>query len=291
MQSHQFIELCYATLLKLLNPRLKIIHQIHLLFEKRNLAFYLERFISQKVAKIVTVSNAAKAELCNTFGFDKNNISVLYNGIMEYPNTHPVNSHNLLVNPERFNIVMVANFVFGKDQETILRAYQDHIREKLPEVCIYFIGRESDLSDHLKSKYLVEQDFSTKRISFCGAIPNAGKLLNQFDLVVMSCFSETFNMALAEAVIAQRKVLASDIPVFRELSDNGKYFTHFKTGDANDFYLKLKAIAGPSETPVHPDITRQFKEKFSFDGFIINLTDLYQKVHTYSLDEYQKPAF
>lgn len=282
IHTHQLIELCYAVVLKMWNPRLKIVHQIHLLFSSKNIFFRLERMLSQSFASIVTVSHAAKTELVDKFGFSEEKIQVLHNAVsLPGRNGKSVPSPDQLKKPlqaGKINVVMVANFVWGKDHETLFRAYDSFIRELLPDVNFYFIGGESELSERLKQKYVTPADLDKGRIVFVGRISNASALLPHFDLVVMSCFSETFNIALVEAAAAGKVVLASDIPVFQELSENGKYFHHFRTGDPRDLFESLKNVIDHL-----PDLRKRvnpehFRNKYGFDNFVRSLNAIYDKL-------------
>ncbi len=276
IHSHQFIELFYATILKIMNPGVKVVHQIHLLFERRNVVFYLEKYISRFTSKVLTVSGTARNILQHDFGFKPKNISVLYNGIKDIPLPKKADHYNSLrPDPAKFNILMVANFVFGKDHRTLLKAYDLHIREKMPDVCFYFVGRQTDISERLKTKYLHETDLAEHRVNFCGVIPNSRQLLGSFDLAVMSCVSETFNIALAEAVFANKTVLASDIPVFRELSEEGQYFHLFKTGNPDDFFEQLTLLRQNEQVSEQTNNTEHFKEKFGFANYLKNLSNIY----------------
>lgn len=276
IHSHQFIELFYATLLKIMNPKVKVVHQIHLLFERRNLVFKLEKYFSRFTSKILTVSKTALNILQKDFGFHPGNMSVLYNGLKELPTKEDsIKPETLQPDPAKFNIMMVANFVFGKDHQTLLKAYDLHIREKMPDVCFYFIGRQTEISKQLKLRYLNDTDYREKRVNFCGVIPNSRKLLGSFDLIVMSCVSETFNIALAEAIFSNKTVLASDIPVFRELSEEGKYFHLFKTGNPDDFFEQLAILRHNNQVSNQTDNTKPFKEKFGFARYLRNLSDIY----------------
>ena len=277
VHTHQLIELIYSVFLKMMNPRITLFHQVHLLFKKKDVVFYIEKFLCQTFACIITVSRSAKNEMVNNFGFSAKKIKVLYNGILQEGVTDsvpPVFKFPLKKN--KVNIVMVANFVWGKDHATIFESYDSFIREQLPKVSIYFIGRESEISQELTEKHLKEEDIRNGRIVLCGAIPDSQSLLPLFDMTIMSSFSETFNMALAEAVSNRMTVLASDIPVFLELSENGKYFHHFKTGDPVDFFEKLKMILDKNDLSVNEAHAEYFKNKFGFGSFVEGLHEIYE---------------
>jgi glycosyltransferase involved in cell wall biosynthesis len=278
IHTHQFIELSYAVLLKMLNPRIKLVHQIHLLFSSKNVFFYLERTLSQRFARVITVSNAAKSELVDSFGFAEKNIHVLHNAVYLSDNLKDAPSPDKLKVPlrhDRINVVMIANFVWGKDHETLFRAYDTFIRQALPQVNFYFIGAEGEISAALKQKYVTSDDLANGRIVFAGRISNASALLPLFDIVVMSCFSETFNLALVEAAATGKVVLASDIAVFRELSENGKYFHHFKTADPRDLFEALEYLVKNLPEVSGRVNAEYFRMKYGFDNFVRSLDTVY----------------
>ncbi|MBK7872924.1 MAG: glycosyltransferase family 4 protein [Saprospiraceae bacterium] len=277
VHTHQFIELLYAFFLKLLHPRLKIVHQIHTMYETKDWAFYLERYLSYLFTNTYTVSEAAKQELIYNFGFKHQNISVLHNAVKINDLNGDQNHKEILgIDRTRINIVMIANFVWGKDHETIFKAYDLYIRDQIPEVSFYFIGKKSNISERLIAEYLNEYDILNKRIVLLGAIPNAKDLLPAFDIVVMSCFSETFNMALVEAASYGKAILASDIPVFLELSEEGKYFRHFKTGNPLSFYSSLSEMIRDQQLLAVHDYATYYRNKFGYPLFVEKLNDIYQ---------------
>ena len=278
---HQFIELFYALCLKILNPQIRIIHHIHTMFSEKNLVFYLERFFSQKFCdKIITVSKTARSELSHAFGYQLDKIEAIYNGVkIQEKKGIDLSEINRLIkvpiDEKRINVVMLANFVWGKDHETLFKAYDLYIRDQLPELSIYFIGRKTEITERLAESYLLNQDIETGRIVLCGSIPDARSFLKVFDIFIMSSYSETFNQAVIEAATLGNTILVSDIPVFKELSNHEKYFTFFKTGDPLDLFEQLKALVKSNEH-ARAEQSKYYKEEFSYDRFVLNLKDLYE---------------
>lgn len=283
VHSHQLIELVYAVILKLLNPRLKLVHQVHLLFERRDAAFYLERWLSQRFSRIITVSHSARGALEKKFGYRAERIEVLYNAV-DLSGKDETFASNQQKDPlteldtRRSNVVMVSNFVWGKDHETIFQAYDLFIRDQMPEVSLFFIGRESEISERLKKKYLKPGDLENGRMVFTGPIPNAKRYLHHFDIVLQSSFSETFNLALVEAAALGNPVLASDIQVFRELSGEGKRFSLFRTGDPEDLYDKLRELLAAPEHARALEYAPYFRQKFGYPDFIESLNCIYENL-------------
>lgn len=281
IHAHQLIELVYAVCLKVRFRKLRIVHQYHTMFDQRGIKFRLERFLSQQFASILTVSNSAKEELVHSFGFKERLIDIIYNGIDDTNlnrsgNTSDLTKLGFRFDGNRINVVMVANFVWGKDHKTVFEAYDRYIREEMPEICLYFIGRQTEISKKLVEKYLNTQDLESGRIILTGAVPNAKRLLPAFDVVLMSSFSETFNKSVVEAAMYGRPLITSDIPVFNELSESGRLFRLFKTGNPLDLFTTLKRFI--DELHQFEDHAEHFKEKFGINRLVSNLCSYYKRI-------------
>lgn len=281
VHTHQFIELLYGLLLKVRYPKLEVVHHIHGMFPERDWTYRPERILSLRFAQVVTVSQAAKTELAERFGFDADKIAVVDNAVrLTTEERRTAAEARAAFTPppdsERFNVVMVANFLWGKDHETVFKAYRDYIREQLPQVSLYFIGQENAQSRQLVEAYLEPEDLERGRVVLCGKKPNAKALLPAFDLFLMSSYSETFGLVILEAMLMQVPVLASDIPAFREISRNGQYCRHFKMGDAHDLFRQLRSLLAAPLAEDTASIAEQLQSRYSFDSFIDQLHALYE---------------
>ena len=85
---------------------------------------------------------------------------------------------------------MIGSFVWQKDQETIIKAF-NLLKEELTELKLVLIGRESELSK--KCRTLVGKEDLNKRVFFPGALENASKYLPIFNVFVMSTLNDQSN--------------------------------------------------------------------------------------------------
>jgi phosphatidylinositol alpha-mannosyltransferase len=96
----------------------------------------------------------------------------------------------------------------------------DEARQMLPDAVrdrVTFLGRASD-----------EDKAAALRTADVYVAPNTG--------------GESFGIVLVEAMAAEATVLASDIPAFRRLLDDGTYGVLFTNGDVADLATKLTAL-------------------------------------------------
>ena len=71
--------------------------------------------------------------------------------------------------------------------------------------------------------------------------------LADYDLFVLPSRSEGFGLSVAEAMCAKVPVLVSDLDGVLDVINNGAYGQTFKTGDAGDLALKIKAFITKGE--------------------------------------------
>jgi glycosyltransferase involved in cell wall biosynthesis len=273
IHTHQLLELFYALIIKVFSPKLKIYHTIHGVYTHKWYST-IEKILIRYTEITFTVSKSAK-EILVKKGYSTNKIEVLYNAV-KIP--EPVSEyekkafyHSIGYNKGDVLIGMIGNFVAEKDQFTLVRAFSS-LQFKHPNLRLILIGKE-----HLESvdckRYISEQKVSN--VYLLGAINNANKYLYLFDLFVLSSKSETFSIGLFEALLAKIPVIASDIPVFKELSENGRYFTLFKTRDAANLTETIEHFLLLNiNSELIENINSSFiyaKTSFGFDNYINNL--------------------
>jgi len=83
---------------------------------------------------------------------------------------------------------------------------------------------------------------SRDRVQFIGQVDDAerSRLLAAADVFVApNLGGESFGIILLEAMAAGAPVVASDLPAFRDVCDDGRLGRHFRTGDAADLAAVL----------------------------------------------------
>lgn len=277
IHTHQEIELFYAVIAKLFFPKLKLYHHIHLYNPKNNWEFYLERFLVKHfVQRLLLVSNALK-EMVIHRGYPTGKMEVLPN-IVQRTNRLSASEKEQFLRQIRYQpgeqiIGMIGNFVPEKDQLTLARAFK-MIQGEFPGAKLVFIGKESPESAACRSVFQPEE--IDKRVFFPGPKNNASELLPFFSLCVFASSQETFGMAALEALLYNTPLIASDIPVMRELSANGRYFELFESGNPQDLALRMSRRLNnpPDDAPL--DESREYVENtFNPEKFIGRLAKIY----------------
>lgn len=277
IHTHQEIELFYAALVKVFFPKLKIYHQIHLYNPKSNYEYYLEKYLVKHwVHQLLVVSHSLQAQLLDR-GYDASKMVILPNIVQVTTRLSLVEKNEFLqaINFQQGEqiIGMIGNFVTEKDQLTLAQAFR-LIMNEFPKTKLVLIGKESPKTLECKEVFLPEE--LNQRVFFLGQVNNASELIPFFSLMVFSSRQETFGMAAIEALLYKVPMIASDIPVMKELSDNNRYFELFSTGDSADLATKIRLhLLYPTPDEQLTNSAEYAQTAFNAENFVQKLAQLY----------------
>ena len=133
----------------------------------------------------------------------------------------------------------------------------DEAREMLPDAVrdrVTFLGRASD-----------EDKAAALRTADVYVAPNTG--------------GESFGIVLVEAMAAEATVLASDIPAFRRLLDDGTYGVLFTNGDVADLATKLTALLDdPARRKALDEAARTAVRRYDWSAVAGQILRVYEPV-------------
>lgn len=115
-------------------------------------------------------------------------------------------------------ILMVARMDDAKDHPTLIRACASLIRSGFP-VRLELAG---DGPYRAKHESLCQSEGIANSVEFLGSRSDVPELLGKSDLSVLATHTEGFGIVLAEAMSAGTPVIATDIPICREVLDSGR---------------------------------------------------------------------
>jgi glycosyltransferase involved in cell wall biosynthesis len=158
----------------------------------------------------------------------------------------------------------------------LLKAF-NLLRSKYSFVKLVFIGKES--TETKACKEITFQEDLNKRVFYLGSVENAYMLLSTCNLFVFSSYSETFGIAVVEALFMRIPVLTSDIPVMKELSADGKYFRLFETADEKSLAENIEWFVNKTNKEIVDEIVvnayKYANETFSYERYINQLIGIY----------------
>jgi glycosyltransferase involved in cell wall biosynthesis len=132
----------------------------------------------------------------------------------------------------------MAHFVYYKDHATLLRAF-DAMAKKHPRLYLILIGNGPDYGTMTR---LADQLDSRDRILFLGARKDARAVLGLIDIYVHVATEEAFGLAVVEAMLARRPVVAARAFALPELIQDGETGLLFEPRNLQDLEEKITQL-------------------------------------------------
>lgn len=206
-------------------------------FAKRIAYKYIVAKASKNAAKIITVSRATKKEIESHLHTPENKIIVTYEGVDEKINTSSLLKKERANVPENY-FLYVGNAYPHKNLETLIQAFQ---QVQNNNVQLLLVGKEDFFYKRLKEK--VGQLGLTDCIFFKHNVSDAqlATLYKNALALVVPSLMEGFGLPLLEAMQQACLVVASDIPVFKEIAHDVPLY--FEPTSVNSLTNVLESIA------------------------------------------------
>jgi glycosyltransferase involved in cell wall biosynthesis len=308
---HQFSQ--YVPIVRLFNPKSKIV--LHMNCEW--LTQLDNNLIRQRLAKadlILGCSDYIAGKIAHKFPEFTEKIKTVYNGVnhesfqrrIETDSGHEVDSDHkphkpqLLfvgrISPEKGIHILIGalreltrdhpgiqlNIVGGigsAPKEFIVDLSEDELKENLMQ----FYGDSNGNGDYYYN-YLQQMvdDQISRNISFTGKVPyqQIVEMYQQADILINPSFSESFGMSLAEAMSAEKPVVATRVGGMVNVVDDGKTGIIVDPGDENAL---AKAILHLIENPelrerMGKDGRKRILKLFSWEQVARSLEKQYQRI-------------
>ncbi len=185
----------------------------------------LINIVARKAKKIIAVSNFTKNDIVNTLKVDKQKIEVIYEAADDVRNlkTQEMDVKNYFL--------YVGNVYPHKNMGLLLEAFKV-LSQKNPNLHLVFVGKEDFLYKELK-KHVKKLSHGEKIVFFDEVSDDKlASLYRNAICLVRPSLMEGFSLPPLEAMENKCLVLASDIPVHREIfSDSIIYFDQFSLDD------------------------------------------------------------
>ena len=191
--------------------------------------------------KVIALTNVIKKERMELEGIKESKIIIIPNGVDAVPAT--VDKKTLGKNVRKEWGVEEKEFVIGnigrltveKGHEVLIKAFATLLLEK-PD-CYLVLAGDGILRNYLEN--LCKKIGVFSRVEFLGSFESSQKykILAGFDIFVSPSLAEGFGISLIEAMGAKIPVLASNLPVFRDVGKDT--IEYFKRGDSEDLAEKI----------------------------------------------------
>ena len=249
--------------------------------EVKNLT-YLKRVVPHAVRKadlVLTVSHTMKQELVDAYGIPESKIHVTPIPPAEaHLSPSSLNVHQKYSIPTKGYILFASIIEPRKNLDVLLDAYSllpKNIQESYSLVVAGGMGWNSDDIEQKLTK-MQKQYATIVRTGYYDNLTDAPALYQNASVFVMPSLYEGFGMPVLEAMAGKTPVIASDIPVLREVG--GDASLHFPTNDPGALAKQLERILTDKAFAKKQVVlgTENLK-RFSWQQVA---KDLYEKLHT-----------
>lgn len=261
-------------LIKLLNPKIKlIIAFVGALAPKNNHRFILNR-IYKKANHIVYISDYVKSQKETHFPIlSQKNSTIIYNGTKKRED-----NGEAVINMKGYSVLAVSGLIELKNIQILLEAFSHLINKNgIMDVFLYIAG-DGPIKEKLES--LIEKYALQEHVYLLGYQKNIGRLINECDLFVHPSYNEGFGIAVAEAMIGEKPIIVANAGALPELIENektGLVVDPFISKEWVDAILKYKNDKIFVRT-MATNAKNKAKSKFSSESFINNYETLYTKL-------------
>ncbi len=258
-------------------PLVATVHGKHYFWEKfrRRLAY---RWVSRR-ATMVAVSEDLKQFIVQKVGVPSDRIKVLYNGV-EVPSS-PIRAdidacRNELGLPGNDRIVGVVGNLYPVKGHQYLIDAMPAVLEKCPNTSFVFAGR-GQLETALKEQ--VSRLGLDKRVHFLGLRQDIPRILALLDVFVLPSLSEGLSMAILEAMMAGKPVIATRVGGNPEIVVDGETGLLVPSKDSPPLAASLiKLLTNtPQATQFAQNGKRRAEDQFSLQTMVSAYQSLYDE--------------
>lgn len=260
--------------------KVRILQTIHSYeFGRSKSSIFLDRISFTLCSRVVFVSQQQMKHYASVYHLSpkkKEKQIVIYNGI-NFSRFDPI-THT---KAQKLNIAMVGNFVPEKDQYFICQ-FLKRLHTTGISFDFYFIGAKKQNYPECYDRCVnyCEQNQLIDCVHFCGGCDNVPQLLSKMDAFVYCSTSETFGIAVVEAIAMGLPTFVNDLDVFYEITQQGKRAVLYKSGEMDDLCDKFADFIN------HPDAyyasakenALDIRNLYSIKTHVENLKELYLQI-------------
>jgi glycosyltransferase involved in cell wall biosynthesis len=259
-------------------------------FDKGIVPKILLRIVLPLTKKNVYVSQSQKEYYKKKFHLNNKRQTVVYNGIpfSDFGNIKKltINKNSSLrekLNLDKKTLLLgcVGNFNEVRDHLTICR-FLKLLKSTTNDFHFVFIGRKVDYISFLYDECVnyCEENHLMSNVTFLGARNDVNKLISQFDAFIYSTNHDTFGIAVVEAMFVKIPIFVNDWDVMKEITDNGKYATLYRTKDEQDLFANFFLfLQDKTEFQIKAETAQKYVvENFSIEKHIYNLYQEYSLI-------------
>jgi glycosyltransferase involved in cell wall biosynthesis len=252
-------------------PQNKLIHIYQL---------YAFKYLSKNIEKVIAVSKAVKDYLVDKNIFPANKVEVVYHGIkpsLDFARDRSATSYKL---QDKTTIGSVGALSNIKGYKYLIEAFnnlQNDLELKAYDLRLELIGIGPDQKEleNIARKYKLRN-----KVFFLGQKNNIFKSVAKWDIYVQPSLSESFGLALAEAMNLGIPVVASNVGGMKEIVDN-KSGILVEPKNISDLTNAIKKLILDSKMRniMGKNAKNRIEAYFSYNNMIQKTEEIYEKLY------------
>ena len=285
VHAHQVIDALIG-LIATIGLNVKVIITFHgYLLGKTYLQKTIRKFVIERTNANIFVSKSLKDYyVTKYFNLNTTKQKILYNGV-SFNKIDAVSKSNIRdefnISENAFLMAMIGSFTSVRDQFTVCK-FLLLLKKQDINFRFLFVGAKSEEEHWLYDKCydFCKINCLEENVKFLGVRSDIPEILNTLDLFIYSTARDTFGIAVVEAMAAGIPVFINDWEVFKEITENGKYVTLYKTKDENDLLAKFKDyLSNPEPYKQKAFLSTEYvKQNFSIEKHIQKLEYIYNEL-------------
>ena len=265
----------YSRMLKILNPRLKIVHTLHGVhigeygLLKKSAYIFLERFLTLFTDKFINVSNSENSVCLKLKLFKKSKSEVVYNGIKAL-----LKDDNAKIKFDLSGkkvVTTISRFDYAKNMSLayeIAKNFKDN-----SSIVFLWLG---DGDDRTKFESMAQKDGAN--IIFTGFTDEIPAYLSATDIYLSTSRWEGLPYALIEAQSLGIPIVATNVVGNNEVVENGK--SGFLFEDAQQACQDIEILLNDEKIygKMQAEALLNFKDKFDIGVTIRKMEKIYEQI-------------
>ena len=265
----------YSRILKILNPRLKIVHTLHGVHVgeygllKKSAYIFLERFLTLFTDKFINVSKSENEACLKLRLFKKSKCEVVYNGIKAL-----LKDDNAKI---KFNlsgkrvVTTISRFDYAKNMSLayeIAKNFKDN-----SDIVFLWLG---DGDDRVKFEFMAQKDGAN--IIFTGFTDKIPAYLSATDIYLSTSRWEGLPYALIEAQSLGIPIIATNVVGNNEVVENGKSGFLFESAQRACRDIKILLNDEKIYGKMQGEALLNFKDKFDIGIAVRKVEKIYEQI-------------
>ena len=258
----------------------RIVQTVHSYeFARTGWSSLLDRMAFRLCSRIVFVSQQQLNHYASVYHLSPNQRekqSVVYNGIN-------FSRFSLMAHARtgRLNMAMVGNFVPEKDQYFVCR-FLERLHGSGVDFDFYFVGARNGNHPECYDRCIAycEQHRLNDCVHFLGGCDDVPGLLGKMDAFVYSSMSETFGIAVVEAIATGLPTFVNDLDVLCEITRQGKWAVLYRSGDLDDLCNRFADFINDADAyyASAKENAVEVRNLYSINRHVENLKNIYLQI-------------